>query len=198
MVRKINTRQGFAKTNFTTRSEEDGKKYIEGYFIRYNEETELWPGVYEEVGQGSLAKSLKDNDIRALFNHNSEIVLGRTGNSTVKLEDKKEGLWGSIEINPNDKQANDIHARVERGDIDGSSFGFNIINEETINRDDGTVKFILKEIDLHEVSPCTFPAYPTTAIQARKKDYSNYKQRQLDAKKSKLKERLKNVKTIND
>src|SRR5690554_3522740 len=189
----INTRQAYIKTNFTTRNEEDGQKYIEGYFIKYNEETELWPGVFEEVAPGSVTKSLKDNDIRAIFNHNAEIVLGRTGNNTVKFEDRKEGLWASIKVNPNDKQANDIHARIERGDVDGSSFGFNIIKEDIYDREDGTVKFTLREIDLHEVSPCTFPAYPTTSIQARKKDISQYKERQLRIKKEKLKARLKDA-----
>src|SRR5699024_3664011 len=145
------------------------------YFIRYNEETELWDGIFEEVAPGAVAKSLKDNDIRALFNHNTEIVLGRTGNNTVKFEDKKDGLWGSIEINTNDKQTNDIYARVERGDIEGASFGFNPIKEEIQENEDGSVKFRLKEIDLHEISPCTFPAYPTTSIQARKKDLNQHK-----------------------
>lgn len=181
------------KTNFTTRSGEDGDKYIEGYFIRFNEETELWPGVYEEVAPESIDNSLKNNDIRALFNHDTGFVLGRTGNNTVELEKKSEGLYGKIKINPNDSQALNAYARVERGDINGSSFGFNIIKEDIHDREDGTVKFTLREIDLHEVSPCTFPAYPTTSIQARKKDISQHKERQLRLKKEKLKARLKDA-----
>lgn len=87
----------------------------------------------------------------------------------------------------------DILARIERGDINACSFGFNIISEEITERDDGTVKFILKEIDLKEVSVVTFPAYPTTSIQARKRDIKQYQERQLELKKNKLKERLKNA-----
>jgi len=189
----INTRQSYMKTNFTTRSGEDGDKYIEGYFIRFNEETELWPGVYEEVAPESVDNSLKNNDIRALFNHDTGFVLGRTGNNTVKLKKEKEGLYGSVKINPKDSQALDAYARVERGDINACSFGFNIISEEVQNRDDGTTKFILREIDLHEVSPVTFPAYPTTSIQARQKDLAQYKERQLKLKKEKLKARLKDA-----
>lgn len=189
----INTRQSYMKTNFTTRSGEDGDKYIEGYFIRFNEETELWPGVYEEVAPESIDNSLKNNDIRALFNHDTGFVLGRTGNNTVRLKKEKEGLYGSVKINPKDSQALDAYARVERGDINACSFGFNIVNEEVQNRDDGTVKFILKEIDLHEVSPVTFPAYPTTSIQARQKDLAQHKERQLRLKKEKLKARLKDA-----
>lgn len=189
----INTRQSYLKTNFKTRESENGDKYIEGYFIRFNEETELWPGVYEEVAPESVDNSLKNNDIRALFNHDTGFVLGRTGNNTVKLKKEKEGVYGSVKINPKDSQALDAYARVERGDINACSFGFNIVSEEVQNRDDGTVKFILKEIDLHEVSPVTFPAYPTTSIQARQKDLAQYKERQLRIKKEKLKARLKDA-----
>lgn len=186
----MENRQSYLKTNFKTREAENGDKYIEGYFIRFNEETELWPGVYEEVAPESIDNSLKNNDIRALFNHDTGFVLGRTGNNTVELRKDKEGVYGSVKVNPKDSQALDAHARVERGDINACSFGFNIISEEIQNRDDGTTKFILREIDLHEVSPVTFPAYPTTSIQARQKDLTQHKQRQLQIKKSKLKERL--------
>lgn len=190
---KIETRQAYLKTDFTIRETEEKERYLEGYFIRFNEETELWPGVYEEVTSDSITDSLKANDIRCLFNHDTSIVLGRTGNNTLELRKDDLGLFGRVKINQNDKQAMDILARIERGDINACSFGFNIIKEEMENRDDGTVKFVLKEIDLHEVSPVTFPAYPTTSIQARKRDIKQYQERQLELKKNKLKERLKNA-----
>lgn len=186
---EIKTREMYFRTDFQTRQENDAK-YIEGYFIRFNEETELWDGVFEEVAPEAVDDSLKNNDIRCLFNHDTSIVLGRTGNGTLELKKDSKGIFGRVKINPNDKQALDIYARIERGDINACSFGFNIINEEIQNRDDGTVKFILKKIDLHEVSPVTFPAYPTTSIQARKQDLAEHKKRKLEAKKNKLKERL--------
>ena len=186
---EIKTREMYFRTDFQTRQEND-TKYIEGYFIRFNEETELWDGVFEEVAPEAVEDSLKKNDIRCLFNHDTSIVLGRTGNGTLELKKDSIGVFGRVKINPNDKQALDIYARIERGDINACSFGFNIINEEIQNRDDGTVKFILKKIDLHEVSPVTFPAYPTTSIQARKQDLAEHKKRKLEAKKNKLKERL--------
>lgn len=187
---EIKTREMYFRTDFQTRQENDAK-YIEGYFIRFNEETELWDGVFEEVSPEAITNSLKNNDIRCLFNHDTAIVLGRTGNKTLELKADSVGLFGRVKINPNDKQAMDILARIERGDINACSFGFNIISEEIQNRDDGTVKFILRDIDLKEVSPVTFPAYPTTSISARKQDFEQYKQKQLEIRKSKLKERLK-------
>ena len=189
---EIKTREMYFRTDFQTRQEND-TKYIEGYFIRFNEETELWDGAFEEVAPEAVDDSLKNNDIRCLFNHDTSIVLGRTGNGTLELKKDSKGIFGRVKINPNDKQALDIYARIERGDINACSFGFNIINEEIQNRDDGTVKFILKKIDLHEVSPVTFPAYPTTSIQAREKDLEEYKQKQLEIRKNKLKERLRNI-----
>ncbi len=185
----MQTREMYFKTDFKVRQEEQNR-YIEGYFIRFNEETELWPGAFEEVSPEAVVNSLKNNDIRCLFNHDTSIVLGRTGNKTLELKADSVGLFGRVKINPNDKQAMDILARIERGDINACSFGFNIISEEIQNRDDGTVKFILRDIDLKEVSPVTFPAYPTTSISARKQDFEQYKQRLLEAKKNQLKERI--------
>lgn len=189
---KIKTREMYFRTDFHTRQEND-ERFIEGYFIRFNEETELWDGVFEEVDPKAVDDSLKNNDIRCLFNHDTSIVLGRTGNGTLELKKDDKGLFGRVKINPNDKQAMDIYARIERGDINACSFGFNIIKEDIQNRDDGSVKFILREIDLKEVSPVAFPAYPTTSISARKKDYEQYKQKQLELRKNKLKERLRNI-----
>jgi HK97 family phage prohead protease len=189
---EIKTREMYFRTDFQTRQEND-TKYIEGYFIRFNEETELWDGAFEEVAPEAVDDSLKNNDIRCLFNHDTSIVLGRTGNGTLELKKDTKGIFGRVKINPNDKQALDIYARIERGDINACSFGFNIIKEDIQNRDDGSVKFILREIDLKEVSPVTFPAYPTTSISARKKDYEQYKQKQLELRKNKLKERLRNI-----
>lgn len=185
-------RRGYLTTDFKTRAEGD-KKIIEGYFIRYNESTELWEGFFEMVGPEAVVKSLERNDIRALFNHDTGMVLGRGGAGTAVFENREEGLYGTIEINTKDQQAMDIVARVERGDINQASFGFNIIAEDYVTREDGTTLVILREIDLHEVSVVTFPAYPTTSIQARQRDFEEYKNRKHELKKIKLRERIENA-----
>ena len=179
-----------------TRAEQDGELYLEGYFAVFNTLTELWPGAYEEIDPTAFDKTL-GNDIRALINHNTEMVIGRNKANTLELKADSHGLWGKIKINQKDTDAMNAYARVERGDISGNSFGFNIIAEETEYRDDGTVKWRITEIDLHEVSVATFPQYPKTNIQARKKEVEQHKERQLELRKSKLKERLDNVKAIN-
>jgi len=189
-VNDIETREMYFKADFETRNEEGKEKVIAGYFIRFNEETELYKGVYEEIRSTAIVNSLKANDVRCLFNHDSAVVLGRTGNSTLQLRADDVGLWGEVTINPNDKQANDIYARIERGDINACSFGFIPLDEEIENRSDGSVKFIVRDIDLKEVSCVTFPAYPQTSISARQHDVEAIKKQKLNMRKQKLKEML--------
>ena len=184
------------ETNLQTRSEES-EKVIEGYFVVFNSETELFPGAYEEIAPEAFDKTLS-NDIRALINHDTNLVLGRNKAGSLELKVDSRGLWGSIKINENDTDAMNLYERVKRGDVDQCSFGFNIIREDTEFRDDGTVKWIIREVGLHEVSVVTFPAYESTGVQARMKEKEQIEQRKLEKRKNELKERLKNVKTIND
>ena len=188
-TRQVRTLQ----TELKTRSENDSpEKYIEGYFVVFNKETELWQGAYEEISPEAFNNTLHD-DVRALINHDTTLVLGRTKANTLELKTDNVGLWGRIKINPNDTDAMNLYERVARGDVDQCSFGFNILKEETDWRDDGTVKWTIKEVKLFEVSPCTFPAYEQTGIQARKAEVEQHQKRMLDARKLKLKERLKNA-----
>lgn len=187
------------QTNITaTREEQDNEMYIEGYFAVFNRETELFPGAFEEIAPEAFNETLS-NDIRALINHDKTLVLGRTKAGTLELKVDSRGLWGRIKINPRDSDAVNLYERVKRGDVDQCSFGFNIIEEDTEFRDDGTVKWRLKKVDLHEVSVVTFPAYEDTSVQARMREYEQHKKRQLEQRKMKLKERVRNgFKTAND
>lgn len=166
------------------------ERVIEGYFVVFNSETELFPGAFEEISKDAFNNTL-DEDIRALINHDTGLVLGRTKSNTLELNVDDRGLWGSIKINDKDTDALNLYERVKRGDVDQCSFGFRVVREDTENRDDGTVKWIVREAELLEVSVVTFPAYEDTSVQARKKDIEQIKKRKLDKKKSKLKERIK-------
>lgn len=181
------------KTELKTRADEESKDlYIEGYFAVFNRETELWPGAYEEIAPGAFANTLS-NDIRALINHEPRLVLGRNKAGTLELREDSYGLWGRIKINPNDTDAMNLYERVKRGDVDQCSFGFNIIREDTEWRGDGSVKWIIREVDLHEVSVVTFPAYEDTGVVARQKQVEEHQQRLLQAKRQKLIERVRNI-----
>src|SRR5699024_10214455 len=173
----------------TRADEQSDKKVIEGYFSVFNSETELFPGAYEEVSPGAFDNTLS-NDVRALINHDTAYVLGRNKSNTLDLKVDSRGLWGSIKINENDSDAMNLYERVKRGDVDQCSFGFNILDESTEYRDDGSVKWTINEIDLHEVSVVTFPAYGDTSVQARMKQKEQLEQRQLEKEKIQLRKRL--------
>ena len=190
MDRKIRQTRSL-QTELKTRVEPDAQDmYIEGYFAVFGRETELWPGAFEEIAPGAFDETL-NNDIRALINHDTTLVLGRNKAGTLELKTDSYGLWGRVKINPNDGDAVNLYERVKRGDVDQCSFGFNITSEETDWRDDGTVKWTITGIDLHEVSVCTFPAYEDTGVQARKAEVEQHRQRLLEAKKNKLRERMR-------
>ena len=153
-------------TEFQTR-EDNGDPTIEGYFSVFNSNYEIAPGMTESVAKGAFSRSLEGGDIRALTNHDTTLVLGRTKAHTLELREDERGLWGRIHINPNDADAMNLYERVKRGDVDQCSFGFEIVSEETDFREDGTIHWTLTDVNLYEVSACTFPAYEQTAIAAR-------------------------------
>lgn len=173
------------------RADDENAPYIEGYFSVFGDVYELWPGATEEVAPTAFDGALHD-DIRALVDHRTEMVLGRTTNGTLELRVDEHGLWGRIKINPADGDAMNLYERVKRGDVDQCSFGFEIIDEETQNRDDGSVHWIIKRVKLYEVSVCTFPAYEATSVIARKRDFAEIKRRQAEVWREKMKRRIKN------
>ena len=178
-----------ASTDFMTR-DEDGKLSIEGYFAVFNSVYDICPGLSESISEEAFNNTLSD-DIRALINHDTTLVLGRTKAGTLQLRTDSHGLWGHIDINPKDVDAMNLYNRVQRGDVDQCSFGFDILNEETDFREDGTIHWTIKEVKLYEVSPCTFPAYEETNIAARSKERDEILQRRNAAWKEKMLKTLK-------
>lgn len=170
-----------APTQFRA-AEDEGKRYIEGYFAVFNSVYEMFPGATESIAPTAFDGALED-DIRALIDHRTELVLGRSSKQvhTLELRVDSHGLWGRVEINPEDTDATNLYARVQRGDVDQCSFGFEILDEETEYRDDGSVHWTIRKVKLYEVSVCTFPAYEETGVVARKRDYEDIKKRQHDA-----------------
>lgn len=179
-------------TKFETR--EDGENLsIEGYFAVFNSIYEIVPGMSESIAPGAFSKTLS-GDIRALINHDTTLVLGRTKANTLQLREDNHGLWGHIDVNPNDTDAMNLYERVKRGDVDQCSFGFDILSEETDFRDDGSVHWTIKEVELYEVSPCTFPAYEETNISARAKEREDLLKRKNEAWKDAILKKLKGEK----
>ena len=177
-------------SNFTTR--EDGEDlHIEGYFAVFNSNYDIGPGMSESIAPGAFRNTLAE-DIRALVNHDTTLVLGRTSAHTLELREDERGLWGRISINPKDTDAMNLYERVKRGDVSQCSFGFEIVREDTEIGEDGSVHWTIQEVRLYEVSCCTFPAYESTNISAREEQRKEILKRETEAWRAKMKERLKN------
>ena len=181
-----------ASTQFNTR-DDDGKLAIEGYFAVFNSIYQIGEMMSESIAPSAFDNTLS-GDIRALINHDTTLVLGRTKAGTLQLRTDSHGLWGHIDINPNDTDAMNLYNRVQRGDVDQCSFGFDILNEETEYREDGSIHWTIKEVELYEVSPCTFPAYEETSIAARAKERDEILKRRSQAWEEKMLKKLKGEK----
>lgn len=177
-------------TNFETR-EESGEIYIEGYFAVFGSEYELWPGAVETISPGAFQRSLPEGDIRALCDHDTRLVLGRTKARTLELREDKKGLWGRIRINRDDTDAMNLYSRVQRGDVDQCSFGFSIEREELTQREDGSTRWDIKDVNLYEVSVVTFPAYEDTGVKARKQELDEINKRRMEMWRKNMRTRLK-------
>ena len=179
-----------AQTEFQTREDGDNRT-IEGYFAVFNSNYEIAPGMTESVAPGAFSRTIS-GDIRALINHDTTLVLGRTKANTLKLREDSHGLWGEIDINPNDVDAMNLYERVKRGDVDQCSFGFYVRSEDTDISENGDIHWTLKDVDLFEVSCCTFPAYEQTNISARTAERDSIKKRERQAWQEQMKARLRN------
>lgn len=177
--------------NIETRSDDSDDLFIEGYFSVFNEVYNVWDGVTESIAPGAFTNSL-NGDVRALYNHNTDLIMGRTSANTLELRQDDVGLWGRIKLNKKDTDAVNAYERIARGDITGCSFGFDIKSEERTVSDDGSVHYTIKEVEpLYEVSPCVFPAYEATHVEARGLNEENIKKRSLDEWKANMKQRIK-------
>lgn len=188
-----NSRQGrqLRSTPQQFRTRDDGDDLIiEGYFAVFDSPYVLWDGATEIVKPGAFAGCLS-GDIRALIDHDTRLVLGRTKAGTLTLREDARGLYGTIKINRDDADAMSLYARVQRGDVDQCSFGFDIEEETFVDLGGGQCRWEINKVNpLYEVSVVTYPAYEETAVKARHADLAEIQRRQAEAWKAKMKTRL--------
>lgn len=188
-----NSRQGrqLRSTPQQFRTRDDGEDLIiEGYFAVFDSPYVLWDGATEIVKPGAFAGCLS-GDIRALIDHDTRLVLGRTKAGTLTLREDARGLYGTIKINRDDADAMSLYARVQRGDVDQCSFGFDIEEETFVDLGGGQCRWEINKVNpLYEVSVVTYPAYEETAVKARHADLAEIQRRQAEAWKTKMKTRL--------
>src|SRR5262252_1573599 len=148
-----------------------GGKGIEGYAAVFNQPSEDLGGFTEKIMPGAFSDCLsKDPDVRALLNHDPSLVLGRTTAKTLRLDEDDKGLHFDCDL-PDTQPARDLMTSIGRGDISQCSFGFTVNKQKFSEekQDDGEVALIreLHAVDLFDVSPVTFPAYPQTSVDKR-------------------------------
>jgi len=144
------------------REHEEDHMVLEGYAAVFNVETDL--GAFREVIRPGAFDDVMDDDVRALINHDPNLILGRTGNGTLELSTDERGLKYKVKLG-DQQYARDFYESVKRGDITQSSFAFTI--EEQSFNDDRTLRSVDKVRQLLDVSPVTYPAYAAATVQAR-------------------------------
>lgn len=173
----IERRRFVSLAGVSTRAEDD-KRYISGlgavFYNANNSGTEFELARYgdyrivERVAPGAFDRALQDNDdVRGLFNHDMNAVLGRVSSGTMKLSKRSDGLYYEIAV-PDTTLGRDIYTLADRKDINGSSFSFRarkVTWEE--DRENGIDYRILEDVQLIDVGPVTFPAYQATTADAR-------------------------------
>ena len=177
--------------SFKTRAE-DGQLYIEGYFAVFGSEYKIFENAIETIDEDAFNETLA-GDIRALVNHDSTLVLGRTTAGTLTLQVDRIGLWGSIVINQADQDAMNLYERVRRGDVDQCSFGFDILDQSREVLENGTTVWKIQKVKLYEVSVVTFPAYEDTSVEARRRELDEIRKSKLAHWKQEMKEKIQGV-----
>lgn len=161
-------RRHFVLDQVRVEAREDGKRRIVGHAAVFNQLSEDLGGFREQIAPGAFAEAIDKDDVRALYNHNPDFILGRNLAGTLKLAEDARGL--AIEIDPPDTQiARDLLVSLDRGDINQMSFGFSVRpdGQNWAKDDAGQVIRTLTRVRLYDVSPVTFPAYPQTDVASR-------------------------------
>lgn len=159
--------RAYTLPGLTVRRDGD-RPVITGYAAVFNELSVMLWSFREEILKGAFAESIEKNDVRALYQHETNQVLGRTKNGSLRLWEDDKGL--SFELEPADTTiGRDAVTSIERGDVDQMSFGFRSLpdGDEWRFSEDETLIRTLKKVDLLEVSPVTWAAYPQTSVGVR-------------------------------
>ena len=168
MTKEIQKRE-LKTTEVQIRELEDGKRMIEG-MIPYNQRSE-WMGFYEYITPTAFNKTLADGaDVRAFMNHDTNKLLGRVKNNSLRLRSDEFGLHIECEL-PDTEYARDVYNLIRGGYNQGMSFGFSTVQDKWDEMEEnGRMVPVchLIEVRLYEVSFCvSFPAYEGTNSQAR-------------------------------
>ena len=134
---------------------------VEGYASVFNSMSEDLGGFREIILPGAFSNVL-DNDVRALYNHDSNYLLARTTSGTLELKEDDKGLYYRFEM-PNTSYGNDMLELFRRGDLSQSSFGFTVEKDSWRMEEGQHVRYIERVGSLFDVSPVVYPAYASAS-----------------------------------
>jgi HK97 family phage prohead protease len=157
---KTESRSNHFPVEFRTGS--GGKTTVAGYAAVFGEETDIGGYFREVIAKGAFTNALRTADVRAYFDHDSGRVLGRSSAGTLRLKEDNKGLAVEIDL-PDTTDGRDVKTLIERGDINGMSFGFIVTKQEWDETGDIPLRTILA-LELYEVSIVAIPAYSGTNI----------------------------------
>lgn len=160
--------RNFDVTELRVDVEEDEEQppRVRGHLAVFNSPSEDLGGFREVVAPGAFAKTLQEADIRALYNHDPNYVLGRNKSGTLQLLEDNDGLF--VDVTPPETQwARDLMVSIKRGDVSQGSFAFRVVKDKWEKKEDGSVERVLNEVRLYDVSVVTYPAYPETDAYVR-------------------------------
>jgi len=152
---------------------------IRGYAAVYNSDSEWMGGFYEQIEAGAF-DSVLENDVRAYFNHDENLLLGRVSSGTLRIGTDKRGLFYEVDL-PNTSYANDLVELMKRGDVNQSSFAFLIEKDRWEQRDGITYRIIEKVSRLLDVSPVAQPAYPDATSELKTRDLETETKEEVEA-----------------
>ncbi|MFF5994800.1 HK97 family phage prohead protease [Lysinibacillus sp. KU-BSD001] len=163
--------RNLATNDVEIREGEDGKRTITGYAIKWEMKSHAmgWRRFKEQFKRGAFTDSLTRDDQLALWSHDTSKILGRTKNGTLRLFEDEIGLRFELDL-PNTTLGNDTYETIKRGDVDGVSFGFQMMKQEWDENDIENITRTILKAKLIEISPVAFPAYPDSQVQARSHD----------------------------
>jgi HK97 family phage prohead protease len=153
------------------RSGQGSARNIEGYAAVFNSPTKIGDNFLEQIRPGAFTRAIREKqDVRALVNHDPNLVLGRIGNGTLELKEDARGLWFRCDVAPT-TAGDDVLASIRRNDIGECSFAFAAVSDEWTSMDVGGKRCDLRtltDVDLFDVSPVCFPAYSGTSVAAER------------------------------
>lgn len=173
-------------------SGEPEKTTIEGYAAVFGRNSsELGGWFVENIQKGAFEETLKNSNVVALWNHNTDLVLGSERSRALRLEEDDKGLRFELEL-PDTQAGRDAATLVNRGDVDGMSFGFRVLGQIWDESDPDMIVRTLTKIELHEISPTAFPAYPDTTVDTRsaRDEFEAYKKSQIDDEDEELRSKI--------